>query len=746
MRFFMSKSQELLLIPLCLTAACAAVACERAESPVPDEIEDLCPEDPYKTRPGVCGCGIADVVDAVSGLYACKTEIIDFCPNDPYKTQPGICGCGVADTKGADGIALCLTQNIDLCPNDPDKTLPGICGCGVADYVNDGTGIPQCLKDKFDSCPDDPDKTSPGVCGCGVADTLDPATGIPTCIVDSIDFCPNDPDKTLPGVCGCGVADADSDGDTIFDCVDACPDDPDKSSPGICGCGVADSRKNLTDDDRDGVPNCIDACPDNPYKQTDDGCSCSELAAVSGTQSLCAAIIDSAKTFVAMRDAWNSADPDVTSVAAFILADDINLADSVNDPVDWVGWGTAETPFNAIFFGNNHTISAAVQTASTQRQITLGNKDADDIALFGHADNAQIRDLIVDLSFAGKDGVAALIARANKTAVSNVRAAARISAQNNAAGLVAQAETSTFKQVYVQGSVSAENDFAACHIVLARNVQISQAAADCSVSGNRYAAGVASQLSSSKLVDVYANATVSGNAYASGMVGALAAHSSVLNGYAMSQVTCGEAPCALIVAYADEFATIKNVYAAGNFVDKRPEGKDETEQTEENFEQKSKGEENSQTNGIMPASDNDATEETGGTEAATDGGDAQNPSEDPETPVAQIPLAMIVASFAGADSVLSSVYYWSETQIPAVPDVTEMPGVEPPVAFSFSNLRPVTADAAYLPDCLNDALICSGADCAIDANACTRWTVGQISITLPDSGDVMSVLIPQLRF
>ena len=71
----------------------------------------------------------------------------DLCPNDPNKTEPGICGCGVADTDSdGDGTADCN----DLCVNDPNKTEPGICGCGVADTDSDGDGIADCIDTDVD--------------------------------------------------------------------------------------------------------------------------------------------------------------------------------------------------------------------------------------------------------------------------------------------------------------------------------------------------------------------------------------------------------------------------------------------------------------------------------------------------------------------------------------------------------------------------------------------------------------------
>ena len=57
-------------------------------------------------------------------------DCVDGCPDDPNKTAPGTCGCGVADTDtDEDGVADCS----DECPADPSKVLSGLCGCGVAD-------------------------------------------------------------------------------------------------------------------------------------------------------------------------------------------------------------------------------------------------------------------------------------------------------------------------------------------------------------------------------------------------------------------------------------------------------------------------------------------------------------------------------------------------------------------------------------------------------------------------------------
>ncbi|MCA9515115.1 MAG: hypothetical protein KC635_09255, partial [Myxococcales bacterium] len=97
------------------------------------------------------------VVDNVVG-EACA----DGCPEDPAKTAPGVCGCGVADDDGdGDGVADC----VDGCPADGAKAEAGACGCGVADEDGDGDGVADCV----DGCPGDGAKASVGVCGCGVA-------------------------------------------------------------------------------------------------------------------------------------------------------------------------------------------------------------------------------------------------------------------------------------------------------------------------------------------------------------------------------------------------------------------------------------------------------------------------------------------------------------------------------------------------------------------------------------------------
>ncbi|MEM7246644.1 MAG: hypothetical protein AAF533_14940 [Acidobacteriota bacterium] len=150
-----------------------------------------------------CDCRSEDSDD--DGVPDC----IDQCPEDPVKTDPGDCGCGVPDDDSdGDLVSDCL----DCCPEDPVKTEPGDCGCGRSDVDSDGDGVLDC----DDACAGDPTKTDPGGCGCGVPDVDSDGDGV----LDCDDGCPFDDAKTEAGTCGCGITDDDSDGDGLPDCLE----------------------------------------------------------------------------------------------------------------------------------------------------------------------------------------------------------------------------------------------------------------------------------------------------------------------------------------------------------------------------------------------------------------------------------------------------------------------------------------------------------------------------------------------
>lgn len=116
----------------------------------------------------------------------------DECANDPNKTKPGNCGCGVADTDSdsdADGTLDCN----DHCPSDPNKTEPENCGCGVPETDTDLDGIVDCV----DNCPNiaNPNQSDDDSDGLG----------------DVCDQCPNDSENDLDGDRVCGDIDQCSD-------------------------------------------------------------------------------------------------------------------------------------------------------------------------------------------------------------------------------------------------------------------------------------------------------------------------------------------------------------------------------------------------------------------------------------------------------------------------------------------------------------------------------------------------------
>ncbi len=249
---------------------CTSDACNPSTgcvfTPLPDsdgdgtcDATDGCPNDPNKTAPGICGCGVADTDSDNDGTPNCN----DGCPNDPNKTAPGVCGCGTADVLGTyyadldgDGIGDANNTTQAYTCNPPNgyvtsgnDNCPGTANPFQEDADMDGHG------DVCDNCPNDTNVDQ--------ADTDNDGYG------DACDGCPTDPNKIAPGACGCGVADTDNDNDGTADCNDSCPNDPNKTSPGACGCGVAD-----TDTDGDGTPNCNDGCPTDPNKVTPGNCGC----------------------------------------------------------------------------------------------------------------------------------------------------------------------------------------------------------------------------------------------------------------------------------------------------------------------------------------------------------------------------------------------------------------------------------------------------------------------------------------
>jgi hypothetical protein len=281
--------------------------------------DDACPDDPNKTEPGICGCGIPDVDSDNDGTLDCK----DNCPTVANADQKDSDNDGIGDACDSDRDGDGVDNSSDCAPDDPTKFKLWTVyvdvdgdghGAGTAVTICGNATLPSgCSELGDDGCPNDPNKTAPGICDCGIPDvdsdndgTLDCKDNCPTVanadqkdsdndgigdacdsdrdgdgVDNSIDCAPDDPTKFKlwtvyldadgdghgagTAVAICGNATLPSGYSELGD--DGCPNDPAKTAPGICGCGVSDK-----DSDGDGVADCKDNCPTvyNPDQKDQD--------------------------------------------------------------------------------------------------------------------------------------------------------------------------------------------------------------------------------------------------------------------------------------------------------------------------------------------------------------------------------------------------------------------------------------------------------------------------------------------
>ena len=718
---------------------------------------DICPNNPLKRKSDPCGCDEAnEVLNIVTGTYTCVSE--DLCPNDPDKTSPGICGCGVSDEVGPSGIPICLTDNLDLCPEDPDKTQPGVCGCSVKDIIDPKTGTYNCLLGT-DLCPDDPDKTTPGVCGCGVPDDKDPETGIPICLED-IDLCPGDDNKTRPGICGCGVSDEDTDIDGYADCQDACPQDESKyQDEGICGCGTPDTAQNLLDTDGDGIPFCLDVCPSSKWKSADDGCPCTSLAYTLNNTPGCAEIIATANDFLAFRNRWNAGEYTQTGAAsglAFIVVDDINLGSATSiSPEAWEGVGTEDEPFSAIFLGDGHVFSAIRTAGTTEQRLTFGAETSKYVALFGFTKGAYIENLQVRMNFTGESRVAGLIANAEKTTVSRVTVSGEISASNIAGGVVAQFSGGSLKNIVSSSNVTVSGSVAGGIVGSISEAQVSQARTSGSISAGAFAGGFAGIVTkASTLSNIATGGSVSGGGITGGLIGELSSRSTLVNAYTTSKVTCKNKPCASLIAYINEFATVKNAYTTGVVIDEVPAPLECDPENPECIQDACNPDEDPE---CTPECDPEDPEcETEPEECSPDDQECLERQEeakekeklDPanKTILLETPTASLIAAFGSADNVVDKLYYWEQIKAGQIPDgALEQGTVSNIFAFDYSKtLMPyVRPSNTKLLTILKENLLCNNTACTLDGISCLQWDQGTFQIST--NAGASTVSIPLLR-
>ncbi len=733
----------------------------------PSETQEgiICPGDGLVA--GKCGCSkedgkrITDIIDISTGRLYCG-EIVDLCPFDDKKVSPGICGCGLSDDKNESGEAWCA--GLDLCPDDPLKDRPGICGCGVSDdQIDENTKLPVCLSTQIDLCPDDAEKVVPGVCGCGVRDDdIDPYFNIPRCIAEKVDLCPHS-DKTAPGVCGCDVVDVDSDGDGIMDCIDVCPSDPSKTdSQGICGCGVPESDENIRDDDGDTYANCIDICPDNAYKWADDSCydekgktDCSRIFTVFETKPLCAHIIASGQDLIRMRDAWNqgvySSDSTTSDDTVFLLVENIDIGDSIENSIDWVGIGTEDHPFNGTFLGQYKGIQHTISATSGSLPITLGSEEVDNVGLFGvvsygsgnsslSSSSTTIDGINVDLSVVGRNNVGILAGRVDNLNVSHVLASGSATGIDHVGGLVGSSSRSSFESVAANARVRGSGQAIGGLIGYASNwtsvvksyVTGSSAMITASEGASRIG-GFIGEANDTSINNAYASGELSGYRQSGGFIGLIDGASKILNVYALTEMTCNEAPCAGFSGQISGNSTLKNAYATGHVVNLIPAKVDPpTPEPDDPDDPNPKdGETSSNDDGNNPENPGESNEndQTGD---KTESGD---PLEDHDC--SSVDVAMLIASVCGNSNVLSDLYYWQNSDDTIAAPESILNNLTP---FTYLlNVASINADRR-LNDKLNSNLSCTSNVCKIDDTACDRWNTTSYRI------DGKSMTIPALTY
>ena len=204
--------------------------------------EDLCPDDPDKTEPGICGCNIPDVDSDSDGIMDCK----DKCPLIPGDSQE--------DSDG-DGFG----NECDNCPYHPNKNQdPSVCDPALIDPDGDG------VETTYDNCPGKPNPDQLDTDKDGIGDECDNCPLVPN--FDQLD----ENNNGKGDVCEEEIYNPDLDGDGFPNTEDNCPNKP----------------NDQTDSDGDGIGDACDNCPNTPnanqvdYNNNGIGDACDTFAIV----------------------------------------------------------------------------------------------------------------------------------------------------------------------------------------------------------------------------------------------------------------------------------------------------------------------------------------------------------------------------------------------------------------------------------------------------------------------------------